>query len=185
MSWCRLVGMVLIAATLSGCAAGPAMPGGPSGALLPLRQAWVDGRLVAYVTTDVSDAAMARAMGANHVPRLALTLPSAGTSGTPARSALERVYAFADGAQISVFASAPQPAGADNADPAYSPLWRVVEVRWAPGRARRDLTSEEAVLAAADRGDVVLQLTGVVANCPVVQSADGTLLRDARIVGGS
>ncbi len=36
--------------------------------------------------------------------------------------------------------------------------------------------SEEALLAAEERGDVTLELTGTVVNCPVLRSADGTPL---------
>ena len=55
---------------LTGCAS-TLFDVGRSETVLPLNRAWVDGRSVEYVTTDISDAAMAKAMGANHVPRLA------------------------------------------------------------------------------------------------------------------
>ena len=122
---------------------------------LPRLEAWVDGRRVEYVTTDISDAAMARQAGVHHVPRLA------GAIGMGQASLTERVYKFSDGAQISVFASAPPDAN-------YSPLWRLVLVRWKPGRPARELRSEEAVLAAADAGEVELVVTGIVVNCPIV-----------------
>ena len=125
------------------------------GVTLPRLQAWVDGRRVEYVTTDISDGAMAKQAGVNHVPRLA------GAVGTGAASLTERVYKFSDGAQISIFASAPP-------DSNYSPLWRLVLVHWKPGRPPRELRSEEAVLAAADAGDVELDVTGIVVNCPIV-----------------
>ena len=52
----------------------------------------------------------ARAMGINHAPRLAATVPA---DNTPPgfRHALERVYHFTDGAQINVFPSVPSPVG--------------------------------------------------------------------------
>lgn len=170
----------LAAALLVGCTAfEPTPPEGPR-VSLPLQQAWVDGRLVDYVTTDTSDAAMARMMGVNHVPRLAQSLPLPAADGTRPRSALERVYKFVDDVQINVFPSAPVPVGADNRDTAYSPLWLVVEVRWATGRTRRLLTDEESVLAAAERGELSLRVTDIVVNCPVVRSADGKALRGVR-----
>lgn len=172
--------VTLAAGLLVGCAVfEPAPPEGPR-VSLPLQQAWVDGRLVDYVTTDTSDAAMARMMGVNHVPRLAQTLPRPSASGLPARSALERVYKFVDDVQINIFPSAPVPVGADNRDAAYSPLWLVVEVRWAAGRTPRLLTDEESVLAAAERGELSLRVTDIVVNCPVVRSADGKALRGVR-----
>lgn len=143
---------------------------------LPLRRAWIDGRRVDYVTTDVSDAAMAQAMAVNFVPRLAHALRPAPAGQT----LVERVYMFERELQINVFASAPQPVGARNADAGYSPLWRVAMVRWLRPAAQRELRSEEAILAAAERGDVAIELTGVVANCPVVRNADGQALGGVR-----
>ena len=172
--------LCLCVSLLAACAGpAPAPDEGPT-VTLPLQRAWVGGRQVDYVTTDTSDAAMARMMGVNHVPRLVETLPLPATGGARPRSALERVYKFADDVQINVFPSAPVPVGADNRDAAYSPLWRVVEVRWAAGRAARVLTDEESVLAAAERGEVSLRVTDIVVNCPVVRSADGKALRGVR-----
>ncbi len=170
-------GAVLVVALLAGCAA-PA--GTRTETRLPLARAWVDGRSVEYVTTDVSDAAMAAAMGVNHVPRLAAALPPRRDGGAPQPSAVERVYMFPGGEQVNIFQSAPRPAGPANADRAYSPLWRVVLVRWQRALARRELVSEEVVLAAEERGDLALEITDTVANCPIVRSADGAALRGVR-----
>jgi hypothetical protein len=139
---------------LAGCAAQIA---------LPRQLAWVEGQQVEYVTTDISDAAMAAQAGVNHVPRLAEAVGQGRTSIT------ERVYKFVDGTQISVFPSAPAAAGAATPDPNYSPLWRLVQVRWKPGRSPRELRSEDAVLAAESAGDVALEVTGIVVNCPIVR----------------
>jgi hypothetical protein len=150
----RLILASLTLALLGACAS--------PGVSLPRHQAWVDGRRVDYVTTDISDGAMAAQAGVNHVPRLA------GAVGTGAASLTERVYKFSDGAQISIFASGPAAIGAPRPDASYSPLWRLVLVHWNPGRTVRELRSEEAVLAAADAGDVELDVTGIVVNCPIV-----------------
>ena len=53
-------------------------------------------------------------------------------------------------------------------------------VRWSAGRQRQGLTSEEAVLAAAERGDVTLTRTAIIANCPIVRSTDGRALKGVR-----
>ena len=164
--WVRVLISVLALLGLVGCASGPAE------VRLPLHRAWVDGRQVEYVTTDISDAAMARQEGVNHVPRLALAL------GGPGRPAVtERVYKFVNGEQITVFQSAPLPTGGANADVNYSPLWRMVLVRWLRPDALRELRSEEQVLAAQERGDVALEVTGIVVNCPITRSVDGQALR--------
>lgn len=143
--------------------------------VLPLQRAWVDGRTVEYVTTDISDAAMAKTAGANYTPRLAGALGATGRA-----SVLERVYKFPGGEQLGIFQSAPLPAGSANAVEAYSPLWRMVMVRWKTPANGRVLKSEEEVLAAEERGDVSLEPTEVVVNCPVTRGADGGELRGVR-----
>ena len=158
---------------LAACASSPFVAGGTETAL-PLSRAWFDGRKVEYITTDVSDAAMAQMLGVNHVPRLADALPGQGR-----RSVVERVYKFAGGEQISVFQSAPSPTGTTTTS-AYSPLWRVVMVRPLRPAGGLELQSEEQVLAAAERGDVALEVTDIVINCPITRSASGQPLKGVR-----
>lgn len=167
--WMSLAAHTAVLMGLAGCAVGPAH------VRLPLHRAWVDGRQVDYVTTDISDAAMARQEGVNHVPRLALAL---GGPGRP--SVTERVYKFVNGEQITVFQSAPLPTGGANADPNYSPLWRMVLVRWVRPAAVRELRSEEQILAAQERGELALEVTDIVVNCPITRSVDGQALRGVR-----
>lgn len=164
----------LLALCLSGCAS-PLFDVGRSETVLPLSKAWVDGLVVEYVTTDISDAAMARMMGANHVPRLRDAL---GGNGRP--SLVERVYKFPAGEQISIFQSAPAPAGPDNKDASYSPLWRVAEVRWLQGKSPRELKSEEQLLVAKDKGEVSIDDTNIVVNCPVTRGTSGRSLPGIR-----
>ena len=158
-----------LAVLLSACAF-PA----PDEVVLPKQLAWVDGKRVEYVTTDISDAAMARQAGVNHVPRLAAAL------GAGQASLTERVYKFADGAQISVFASGPAPVASARPDANYSPLWRLVLVRWKAGASPHELRSEEALLAAESAGEVEVDVTGIVVNCPITRGADGSALRGVR-----
>jgi hypothetical protein len=152
---------------LAGCASTPA-PAGPQGSvMLPLQTAWFEGRKVRYVTTDVSDAEVARAKGANFAPRLrdlVVAAPGGPLRGVP----VERVYSIDGFVQPTVFPSVPAPVGAGSTGRAYTPLWRMVKVVWQPGRTPRELRSEEAVLEAEDKGDVKLTLTEVILNCPVV-----------------
>ncbi|MEO3692199.1 DUF7482 domain-containing protein [Roseateles paludis] len=142
--------------------------------VLRLQRAWVDGRQVEYISTDVSDPNMAKANGVNYVPRLADAL------GEGRKSITERVYKFPKGEQISVFPSAPLPAGPGNANTSYSPLWRVVMVSWLKPERVRELKSEEEILAFEEKGDLALKVTNVVANCPIVGAADGTRLVGSR-----
>jgi len=168
----RLLGTVLsftLAALLSGCAA----PGRDE-VVLPKQRAWVEGHLVEYVTTDISDAAMAAQAGVNHVPRLSDAVGSGRSSIT------ERVYKFADATQISIFASGPGIVGRASPDSSYSPLWRLVLVRWTAGTPPRELRSEEALLAAEDKGEVTLDVTTIVVNCPITRGVEGSALRGVR-----
>ena len=167
---CGLVGALLV----SGCAS-LVGSGQASVVSLPLNFAWMDGRKVEYVTTDISDPAMAQALGVNLVPRLAQAIAAPGRP-----SVVERVYKFADDSQITVFQSAPAPTGPDNADASYSPLWRMVLVRWKPASKARELRSEEQILSAAEADEVSLDVTNIVVNCPITRSIDGRAIRGAR-----
>lgn len=158
-----------MAAVLAGCAAPPRLPS-VAQAHLPLLTGWFEGEAVQYVTTDVSDAEVARAKDGNYAPRLAAALPSAlPTPGRPGvGAATDKVYGVTNHTQGSVFASAPSPIGHANADLAYSPLWQLIEVTWRPGQTPRTLKSEEEVLASAASGAVTLTATRIVLNCPII-----------------
>ena len=169
-------------AVLSGCAA-PTHGRLPSARVetinLPLIQAWFEGRRVYYVTTDISDAAMAAMMGANYVPRLANTLPpEPKIPGTP--SSTDRVYVFPNREQANVLPSAPEPLGPGNRSNAYSPLWQVFKVTWNQGITPAPLRSEQDVLEAEDAGRVTIEPTRIVVNCPVVR-IEGDLLPGASL----
>jgi hypothetical protein len=158
---------------LAGCA-NPLFDVGRTETVLPLNRAWIDGRVVEYVTTDISDGAMAKKMGANHVPKLAQAVRAA-----PGASLLARVYKFSNDEQINVFQSAPMPVGPENLDRSYSPLWRMVFVKWADSKFARELKSDEQILAAEERRELTLDVTGIVVNCPVTRDR-GNALRGVR-----
>jgi hypothetical protein len=164
-------------ASLTGCVT-PLRTGASPASLetinLPLIQGWFEGRRAYYVTTDASDAAMSAMMGANHVPRLANTLPpEPKVPGTP--SSTDRIYKFPNGEQASVLPSAPEPLGSTNSSNAYSPLWQIVNVTWNPGVNAVILRSERDVLEAEDAGRVTVVPTRIVVNCPVVRIEDQLL----------
>ena len=166
---CALLGVLWLSACSAFTGAGLA----PT-VSLPLNQAWVDGQKVEYVTTDISDPAMAQALGVNLVPRLAQAIAAPGSA-----SVLERVYKFSDDAQITVFQSAPSPTGPGNADRSYSPLWRMVLVKWLRKDAVRELKSEEEILRAVDDHELSMELTQIVVNCPITRSVDGQAIKGA------
>ena len=171
----RAVYLLAICFPLLTACASPLFDVGRSETVLPVSRAWVDGRIVEYITTDISDLAMARMMGANHVPALAAAIKS-----VPGQSIVERVYKVPNEEQISNFQSAPSPVGAENRDRSYSPLWRVVMVRWNNPAMGRELKSEEELLVAQDKKQVSLELTDIVVNCPVTRSAGGQALKGVR-----
>lgn len=51
---------------------------------------------------------------------------------------------------------------------AYPPLWRVIEVTWTAGGDRRLVRSFEALEQARKAGDVTLERTTMIVNCPFV-----------------
>jgi hypothetical protein len=161
---------------MAGCASAPS-PAVIDQVRLPLLRGWYDAEEVFYVTTDVSNADVAQAKGANFAPRLADALPVAGTTQPGRGSSVDKVYAVSNFEQGSVFASAPDPVGHLNRDLAYSPLWQMIKVTWTDGATRRTLKSEEDVLGAAEKGELSLEATRVVLNCPIVRrgSAGGAL----------
>ncbi|KAF1039799.1 MAG: hypothetical protein GAK35_03613 [Herbaspirillum frisingense] len=151
---------------------------------LPLISGWFEGKPVRYVTTDVSDRQAAAEMGANYVPRLANAIPP--QPPTPGqKSAVERIYSFVNVRQGGVLPSLPQPTGSANADPNYSPLWQVHKVIWQAGRTPRVLKSEEEILAAEEAGEVAIEKTGIIVNCPVVISDYGSLPHVRVKLGGA
>ncbi|MDY0743758.1 hypothetical protein SNE35_04545 [Paucibacter sp. R3-3] len=137
---------------------------------LPLKEAWYEGKQVHYISTDVSDQNLARKQGLNYVPALADALKA---------GPVEKAYKFPGEEQGSVLPSIPQPVGAENTDRNYHPLWVLVMVRWKPGVAQHVLKSEEAVLAAEEKGEVELTRTKIVVNWPVVR-VEGTALPGVR-----
>ena len=188
--WQVLVTFIMLA-VVAGCATNPssadsAVPTVPTTPTrfvqLPMIAGWHENDRVHYITTDVSDRQMAEKLGANFVPRLALTVPE-GPPTPGRRSALERIYLFTNFNQGNIVPSVPSPVGPASSDKIYSPLWRVVQVTWLGGSTPAELRAEEAVLAAEEKGWVRLKITDVVVNCPIVHSAKGGRLPGATTIG--
>ncbi|MGB0784161.1 MAG: DUF7482 domain-containing protein [Marinomonas sp.] len=158
---------VVIVSLLSACSAVPKQPT----VSLPLLHGWHDDKEVLYITTDVSDQAVAKAKNANYAPRLRDAVPNY-PKPPQVKTVLERVYAFPNGEQSkSVFASVPEPLGHNSQDTHYSPLWLMYVVVWKDPNKATELTSEEAILTAEDQGLVTVERTDIVLNCPVIPFA--------------
>jgi hypothetical protein len=142
---------------------------------LPLVDCWYKGQVAYYIQTEASDQAVATQQGVNFVPRLANAINA---------GAVDDIYAVTNFKQGNVIPSAPIPAGPNNADPNYTPLWQVSTVTWNQGTTPHTLTSEEEVLAAAASGMVTIVKTNIVVNCPVIFTPSGGLLPTAKISVG-
>ncbi|MEL0635484.1 MULTISPECIES: DUF7482 domain-containing protein [Marinomonas] len=170
----KVLSGLLFTLLLSACAYQGGEKGGHQEMVsLPLLKAWHNGETVFYITTDVSDRALAKAENANYAPRLADAVPNY-PKPPRVKTVLERVYAFPNGEQDrNVFASVPTPVGYQSENSHYSPLWLMYVVAWKEESTAYDLTSEEAILDAEDQGLVTITRTNIVVNCPVVTKPKG------------
>jgi hypothetical protein len=128
-----------------------------------LHSAWVAGEPAYFIRCDASDAAFAEDEGLVHVPLMENALD--------AGAGYSSIYLFDDApaGQLPVLSSAPH---MDD----YSPAYRVFRVRGATGA--NPLDSEEAIIEAADGGDVELIETRTVVNYPVVKWPGGEMPHD-------
>ena len=118
---------------------------------------------------------IAAAFNANFIPQNFGTLP-----GSPA---VDDIYVLTNFTQGNVLASAPHPAGPNNTDINYSPLWQISLVTWNPGFQRRLLTSQTEITDAEAAGQVTVSKTPIIVECSVIFTPSGGLLPDARITG--
>jgi len=140
---------------------------------LPLVNCWYKGQVAYYIQTEASDQGVARQQNVNFVARLTDTITA---------DAVDDIYAVTNFSQGNVIPSAPIPAGPENSDPEYTPLWRVSTVTWNPGTTPHTLTSEEEVLAAEAAGMVTIEQTDIVVNCPVIFTPEGGTLPTAKLL---
>jgi hypothetical protein len=153
---------------------------------LPLQVGFFDHKPALYITPEVgvnpasSYASLAHTVAdgfnSNFVPQAFTSLP-----GT---KAVDDIYVFTNFTQGNVLASAPTPAGPDNSNSAYSPLWQVNLVSWNSRSRPRVLTSEADILQARSDGEVSIvpgTTTGIVVECSVIFTPQGGLLPGARI----
>jgi hypothetical protein len=147
----RLAGL-LLALGVAGAGAAVAATRGPV-STVPM-SAFYDGHKDSVLATDTSNKQLARSMAINFAPGLALVPLT-----TP------EIY-FVEGAaaagQLHVLGS--QPGESD-----YSPIWRLVQVRFKAGHKPVLLTSDTQIGALAKKGVLTEQETSTRINCPVIQ----------------
>jgi hypothetical protein len=139
---------------------------------LPLVKAWYDGKIGYYIQTEASDPAVAQDQGVNLVPELTDAIAAGIT---------DDIYVVTNYEQANIIPSAPIPAGPNNADPEYTPLWQVDLVTWNPDTTPYTLRSEDDVNAAEAAGLITITETTIVVNCPVIVTPQGGKLPTADI----
>ncbi|MEJ2685577.1 MAG: hypothetical protein P8Z71_14435, partial [Candidatus Sulfobium sp.] len=170
-----LLAVVILLFISAGCGGSSRSGKKFTGVELPLVSCWYKGQVAYYIQTEASDQGVARQQNVHFVARLADAITA---------DAVDDIYAVTNFSQGNVIPSAPIPAGPDNSDPEYTPLWRVSKVTWNPGATPHTLTSEEEVLAAQSDGLVTIEQTDIVVNCPVIFTPAGGQLPTAKITTG-
>jgi len=141
---------------------------------IPMHKGYYDGGEVYFIITDSSDPTHAKIITENQGWQVELAPPLAKAP----KAALSKTYMFTNGIegdgvhgfQGEVFTSTP-------AQPdIYSALTSHVHVTWNEGVTPKVLDSEQAILDAADNGDVTLKELDVVLNMPQIIWPDGQMM---------
>ena len=149
-----LLSLTFVALAASAYAGGSLLPLGPA---TKTRQstyhAYYDGHKDAYLVTDVSSKAQARALHINYAAELrhAKGLPPQYFVEDPAASG-----------QLSVFGS--EPGESD-----YNPLWEEFFVTWKASATRVLLVKDDQITALAKKGELTVRDAHVVLNAPVTK----------------
>ncbi len=139
---------------------------------IPLKEGFVNGNPVFYINTDISDQKLASQLTSttgfrvNYAPLLAQA-PS---------NAIAQFYVFKNGIKGTGTLGFQSTIG--NARPGdinYSPLWKINIVEWKNAVTPSQLKSESEVMAARDKGDLIVTSTNIVANCPFVKWNGGQM----------
>ena len=136
---------------------------------LPLIMGYADGNAVFYITTETSNQDVAK-----HLTELtgAKVVYAPTLKNTP-KAALANIYEFTNGIEGSGPAGfQPNVADSQPGDTEYSPIWSVQHVTWKDASKAQELKSEDEILAAKNTGDLTIEETGVIVNCPFVQWKD-------------
>jgi hypothetical protein len=90
---------------------------------------------------------------------------------------LANIYAFENGIQGSgPLGFQPNVADSQPGDSEYSPLWRIILVKWGEGVTATELKSEQEILAAQQEGKLTISVSTMVVNCPFVHWQGGSLV---------
>ncbi|MGB8580892.1 MAG: hypothetical protein WCD47_08720 [Candidatus Sulfotelmatobacter sp.] len=151
-----------------------------STANLPLQAGYYNHEPALYITPEVGGAgsataqSIAQGFNANYVP-------TAFNNLSDQNPAVDDIYVFTNFTQGNVLASSPHPAGYQNTDPNYAPLWQINLVAWNSGFKPRPLTSQQDVLNAQKDNEVTVTLAPIIVECSVIYTPSGGLLPGAEI----
>jgi hypothetical protein len=158
----RLAALTLMAATTAAGAgiASAASMEGPLGTLgaasrtpQPVYAGYYDGHKDAYLITDVSNRAQAKALHINYAAALS------SVKGAPAQYFIQ---GRAAPGQLAVFGS--EPGESD-----YNPLWEEQFVTWKPGVKPVVLVSDNQINALAKKGKLTVKDAHIVLNAPITK----------------
>jgi hypothetical protein len=135
----------------------------------PVVTGWADGEQIDYLLQEVSDPEAADLLS----EKTGFDVPVVESLADVPKEALANLYLFMNGVegpnpfgfQMNVIDSVPGDAG-------YSPLWLHTFVEWKKGAEPRELTSEREILDAEAAGEVALEASDLVINCPVLPTGE-------------
>lgn len=161
----RLAVLVATAATAAaGAGIASAHAEGPLGVIgaashgpQTLYNGYYDGHKDAYLITDVSSKAQARALHINY---------SAALTSIKNAPAQYFIKGRAVAGQLAVFGSEP---GEDD----YNPLWDELLVTWKPGVKPVLLVKDDQITALANAGKLTIKHTGIILNAPITKVGKG------------
>ncbi len=166
---------VVLAIALTACGGGANTTSAPSPSpaatakadktSFPVIEGWAHGQAVRYLLQEVSDPAVAKLMK----EKTGFDVQTVPSLANVPENALADLYLFMNGVagpnpfgfQRNVIDSVP-------GEPGYSPLWLHTFVKWKDPSKARELKSESAILAASQSGEVVLERSKLVIDCPVI-----------------
>ncbi|MGH2710333.1 MAG: DUF7482 domain-containing protein [Actinomycetota bacterium] len=184
-AWKIVAGTAVLAGLLAGCGDGAELEAGSGdkakvagttaepvadpATAFPVVTGWADGEQVDYLLQEVSDPEAAELLS----EKTGFDVPVVESLADVPKDALANLYLFMNGIegpnpfgfQMNVIDSVP-------GDPGYSPLWLHTFVEWERGVEPRELTSEEEILDAEEAGEVTLEASDLVINCPVLPDGE-------------
>lgn len=152
---------------------------------LGLQVGFFDGGPALYITPEVGVDPTAPAtviatakqvavgFNANFIPQNFAILPGS--------TAVDDIFVFSNFHQGNVLASSPHPAGPNNGDTNYTPLWQISLVSWNTPTQARVLTSQQQILDAESSGEVTVEKTPIIVECSVIFTPGGGQLPGSRI----